>query len=449
MRSTVWAGVVVLLTAAGWDHQEGGSDAGQPKLLWKLDLNSPSYGSGAFGDIDGDGKPEIVFGTYFNDEHLYAVNAEDGTLLWKHKSDGGPFDASIAIIDLDGDAKPEILAADSAHGNLRCLSGEGKEIWRVKLASGTDSPPAVADLDGDGVLEIVVGTMWKANGEGDVTVYRADNRKVVWQRSFKGCVQSEPCLVDLDGDKTLDVIVTSWRGDNAVHAYSGKDGHDLWRFGTMGEGDTPDDHMGLYHGVSAGALRKGGEVRIVFGTCSSKRGTLFVLDRRGKLVWKKPLNEYLFAPTVIADLDGDGHREIVAHGMESTFAFTAEGKPLWKSERGSTRGAAVADLDGDGDLDLVLGAKGCKVVGLEGSTGKLLWSHNAASRRHPLEQADSGPLVGDFDGDGTLDVFAVSGKGTSDATKGENFGRAFVLRIGKGAGTWDTFRGSLKRNGVR
>jgi outer membrane protein assembly factor BamB len=109
----------------------------------------------------------------------------------------------------------------------------------------------------------------------------------------------------------------------------------------------------------------------------------------------------------------------------------------------------VADLDGDGDLDLVVGAKGCKVTALEGSTGKPIWSHDAATKGHALEQADFAPLVGDFDGDGTLDVFMVSGKGTSDATRRENFGRAFVLRVGKGVGTWDTFRGSLKRDGCR
>jgi len=58
-----------------------------PQLLWKLDLASASYGSGAVGNLNGDGKPVIVFGTYFNDEHLYAVNAKDGTLLWKFKSE--------------------------------------------------------------------------------------------------------------------------------------------------------------------------------------------------------------------------------------------------------------------------------------------------------------------------------------------------------------------------
>jgi outer membrane protein assembly factor BamB len=434
-----WAPLLILLV---------GQDPESPKKLWSLDTKSPSYGSGALGDIDQDGKPEIVFGTYFNDEHLYAVNAEDGSVLWKARSDGGPLDASVAIVDLDGDEKPEILTADSSTGKLFCFAGDGKEKWSIKLPNSTDSPPAVADLDGDGVLEIVVGSMWKGNSKGDVSVYRVDTRKLVWRREFKGCVQSAPCLVDLDDDKVLDVIAASWRGTNAVHAFSGRDGKDLWTFETMTKEDTPRTHLGMYHGVSAGVLRKGDGLRIAFATCSSRTGTLFVVDAKGKLVWKKVLGEYLFAPTTMADLDGDGHREIIASGRK-TYAFRHDGEKLWSADVGSARGPAVADLDGDGDLDLVLGARGRKAVALDGPTGKELWSFDATCGKDRYEGLDSGPLVADFDGDGTLDVFFVAGKGTSDKTRGKNYGRAYAVRAGKGKGRWETFRGNLRRTGVK
>lgn len=417
--------------------------------VWQLDLKSPSYGSGAVGDIDGDGRPEIVFGTYFNDECLYAVNAENGSILWKHKSEGGPFDASVAIADLDGDKKPEILSADSSTGTLFCLDGNGKPVWTVKLPSGTDSPPAVADLDGDGTMEIVVGTMWRARGMGGVTVISARDRKTLWQAEVPGCVQSEPCLVDLDGDKVLDVIVTSWQGDGCVRAFSGKDGGNLWVFKTD-EADAKDKSPGsMYHGVSAAELRTGEGLSIVFATCG---GTAYALDSKGTLRWKTRFpNEYLFAPTSIADLDGDGAREIVAAGR-NLYVLDATGKErwCWKGSADSIdRGAALADIDGDGDEDVIFGVK-CALVALDGPTGKEIWKCELRAGGHPYESIGSAPLIADFDNDGQLDVFVVTGKGTSDNTRGGNYGRAYVLRAGKGKGPgWETFRGNLRRTGTR
>ena len=53
-----------------------------PEILWWYDLNAPCFGSAATDDIDTDNNLELVFGTYFNDEHVYALNANNGSLLW-------------------------------------------------------------------------------------------------------------------------------------------------------------------------------------------------------------------------------------------------------------------------------------------------------------------------------------------------------------------------------
>jgi len=408
-----------------------GAQSSQPKVMWTVDLQSPSYGGGAIGDLNGE--KTIVFGTYYNDEHLYAVRARDGKVLWKHKSSGGPFDASVALTDLDGDGNLEVLAADSSTGDLFCLDGSGQLLWKYKLPSSTDSPPAVADLDGDGKPEIVVGTMTAGDRIGRVIVLNPRTRREIWSTKIAGHVQSEPVLVDLNGDGKLDVIVTNWLGDKHIYALSGRDGTLLWQHLMKGD---------IYHGVSA--FQHDG-VRIL---ANSRAGDVVLLDGTGKVIWTKEINEYLFAPTAVGDLDADGRPELIVCGKR-VHVFGIYGKERWQSAdfQSIARGVAIADVDGDGKPDLLFGAKDRQFRALNGTTGKELLNFDATVQGHVYEGIDSGPVVFDFDGDGQSEVFFVCGKGTSDETKLKNYGRAFALKLSSGKGGWPMFRGNLHRNG--
>jgi outer membrane protein assembly factor BamB len=66
----------------------GKVQAQSPTIKWWFDTKDASFGQSAAGDIDGDGKLEIVFGCYRNDSSIYALNAEDGSLLWKYNAHG-------------------------------------------------------------------------------------------------------------------------------------------------------------------------------------------------------------------------------------------------------------------------------------------------------------------------------------------------------------------------
>ena len=415
---------------------------GNMKVLWTVDMKSDSKGGGAAADIDGDGKLEIVFGTYFGDRHVYAVAGESGKVQWTFESDRGPLDASVAICNLDRKGRPEILTADSSSGSLFCLDGKGKEKWRIHLPNSTDSPPAVADLDGNGKLEIVVGSMWLGDRNGRVGVYRAMDRKLLWEQKVPGCVQSAPALVDLNGDKVLDVIVTSWGGDRGVYAFSGKKGKLLWRFQTDTRNKTS---KGMYHGVTvSGNVQK---LRLIVTTCD---GDVYALDARGKKIWNQHLSgEYLFAPTSVADLNGDKKEEVVVGGRSLHVFRVSDGKLLWKKPLKDTchRGAAIVDADGDGDLDVVYVDDTVLRV-RDGKSGKEIMSFDGrVNKGDRMERVSSAPLVADFDGDGALDVFFITGRGYSGKYKKDNFGRGWALRLGgKGKG-WSVFRGNLRRTG--
>lgn len=408
-----------------------------PEVIWRVDLTSDSKGSGAIADIDGDGKPEVVFGTYFGDRHIRALNGEDGSLLWKHESDRGPMDASVLIVDHDQDGDLDVLSADSSSGRLLCLDGKGKLLWAHALPNSTDSPPSVADLDEDGDLDIVAGSMWKKGGKGHVTSIDAESREVHWSKEIPGCVQSEPVLVEIDEVSGLDVVVTSWRGDRGVHALSGRTGETIWRFETAGD----DDSMGMYHGVTV--VGEGKKTRLIVATTE---GDVYCLDRKGKEVWHEEFDEYLFAPTTATD------KMVFVCGRTIRALRTRDGKEIWsRSHRQScTRGVALADVSGDRKVDAVY-ATGTTLHAVDGRTGTPLAEIDLRIDPKDPGEGIAGILLSDLDGDDFIEAFCVVGRGHyGGKSKGEgNHGQAVAVRLGKGRkGEWTTFRGNNRRTGV-
>lgn len=420
----------------------------RPGVLWTVPLESTSFGGAAIADIDADGDMEVAFATYFGDSKVRVVNGKDGSEVWTFDASPDPgkggacLDASLRVTDLDGDDRLELIVPVSNTSQVLCFDARtGGRRWTYEAGMGEciDTPPCIADIDGDGFPEVLVGTF-----KGKLHILDRNGKGVKVLKVAAGAVQSCPLVLDLDGDGVPDYIAANFRGDHAVHAVSGvsteNDVKELWTIQT-------GDH--LYHGPSLGDLDGDGRADMAIG---SYDGKVYAFRTDGSSLWTvNPGERYIMAPTVIADLDGDGSNEVIATSENVTVLEGGTGEVRWSApvaaKKGHwpvTRGVSLADLDGDGTRDLVtLNGSGLFRV-LRASDGKVMYELDCASLAgRPVGSCSHGPTIADLDGDGRLDVFLVIG---GDYNNRHGVAIALTGFNGRGAG-WPMFRGNIRNTG--
>jgi outer membrane protein assembly factor BamB len=411
-----------------------------PTVSWNYETKDSSFGQSVSGDIDGDGKPEIVFGCYRNDSSVYALNAEDGSLLWKRNT-GGCNDAGPTIYDVDGDGDLEVIVASSCVAATFCLNGlDGSTEWQTP-ADGSDSPPTIGDVDGDGKPEILHGEFG-----GDVMCLNGEDGSVLWDFAVdpNSWIQTEPALLDLDNNGQLDFFVANWSfGTNhKFFAFRGNDHSLLW------EKSYPNDYM--YHGAAFGDIDLDGKPELVIG---SYNDTVYAMNGEdGSLCWKYSYNGfgYVGAPTSIADLDKDGLLEIVFVSYYKVVVLSNTGGLKWHYSipgyETSFRGAAISDINGDDSLDVVFGTTGGDLTALRGSNGQLLWTVDLQAVYGDTLEFDHAPLIFDFNNDGNMDVF-IQGGFTQYPNYSVNYGCAYALDLhSPGGPDWPMFRRDIVRS---
>jgi hypothetical protein len=216
--------VDIVMPTAGWLlYAWKGDGTALPGFPYDASDNISS--SPAIGDIDDDGLLEIVF-TSMNDKvHVIDQNGavEPGFPVIGIPTSGNSRSPSPALVDMNNDGEHEIVIART-DGQITILNNDGSLYpgWTAvrfteMTSSATESSPVVADLNGDGLLEIVIGSedglLYGLESDGDPLAG--------FPIRLDGEVRGTPVIWDLTQDGNAEIILSGWDKNLYVWTYPG------------------------------------------------------------------------------------------------------------------------------------------------------------------------------------------------------------------------------------
>lgn len=460
------------------------AEIGTPVLQWQrcapAYCQTGWYASPAAIDADRDGVVDVLGGGYT----LLSLRGDTGAIQWTHPASGTPgrMWPGPAVADLDGDGDREIVVVQASQ--LSLLDDAGAPLLAQPLqpfAAAEMRSLAVADLDADGSREILTA---RASGgsEGTWTVLGASGTvRPGWPRRELGdpgyawgAYNQNLAAGDLDGDGDLEIAASS---DVHYLAAFADDGAHLPASAIYGAGEVWSqvgvhyDHAVDLRGYAncdpgvpplearpnfadappaIGDLDGDGASEIVvvgsFYDCRTPNyqqlfqvPMVFEIDRTrwtsGPWDWTQPpvpdafaaplaidyeVIESAEANPVLADLDGDGAKEILHASFDGrVHAFwldrTEHGSwpfdvNLGESELRFASEPVVADLDGDGDAEVVFATWTQKGSGTGGDLFVVDASGNELQRVALPRSADdwdgalAAPTLAQLDADANLEV---------------------------------------------
>lgn len=328
------------------------------------------------------------------------------------------------VADLDGDGFLELVVATrgiTSGGRLFALDRAGNTLagWPVTFSNNNVESVVAEDLDGDGRLEII--TTERAWPIGRVHVLRGDGTPVAgWPLALDHVPAFTPAVADLDGDGIKDLVLGSYTSIYVANAAG------VVRTGWPVNVSMTFTGNVSYQSPALGDLDRDGSLEIV--TCLHQSGSgcyVFRTDGSQLPGWPKSFGgTWSYCPPTLADLDGDGWTDVLAGRAGGTASSAA----LWAWDRlgtvlpgfpyvttgGAESPLTIANIDTDPELEIFFGTS--VMVSNQGFL-HCIDARGVPEAGFPLRTDGftylNGATIGDVDGDGVLEIAALANRDTT------------------------------------
>ena len=398
---------------------------------WGLYYNSPTIA-----DLDKDGYLDISLTKSFATPELFAwkrngayVSGFPKSLSPGNLQNSGSIEISAAG-DVDGDSYPELVFGDE-NGQLFVFKHNGQMVTGTPIMLGgtkETSTPALVDLDGDGILEIIITSCERdsPNDDAQLHVFKwtgtgFGNFNSNFPVSFLYGSDAGPVAGDINDDGIMEIVyIESGRQSDSTIAkmqvidVSGKplNGFPI-EIAYTSVGSTP----ALYDLDKDGKL----EIIIRIKPIKTEINGIYAYNYEGELLEHFPFpieSGHPFAGPAIADMDGDGNVEIafgsvlaVDSGKVWTWKLNGDLLPQYPKKVFATwvdGAVAMADVDGDTLPDVIAPTNDGTIFAFNHLGNLCPGFPLSAENVYVVLGFETCPSVADIDGDGDVEIFAGS-----------------------------------------
>lgn len=370
-----------------------------PKLIWATRVGRTTFRTTMA--LVGD---KIVIGTHGStlsranetDDGVYVLDAKTGKQVLMIPTPGVG-DRDVGGIAVDHDR----VYFTTDNGQVVAATLTGQIVWKAAMSGKVRPAPTLADLDGDGQVDVVAG-----DEHGNLVAFEGKTGKRLWAHASganeyhaKGFIGGA-AIGDVDGDGKDDVIAGG--RDGVMVASRGRDGKQLW---------TSADSSGIHASPLIGDFDGSGNLEVL---AAWSYGEVRLLDlKTGRTRWSQKVEqdqagiEGLFATPVPLALPKGGVlvTPTAWWGKEDGIVELGPLGRTFRSQEGRVSASAVImDLDGGNSPEAIVGTEAGQLLSLSLNGARTV----LATLKGPIEAS---AMLADTDGDGKYEILVASNDG--------------------------------------